>query len=548
MDIFLQPDQTMSVPIILFYVFITAFMLMSYSPKPRKILKAIKSFLLQLVHLSDNTASVAIQIPPTGGQPDKQPTVWDIPGPKRWPLVGTKWIYLTGRYKMSKMHDAFVDLHQRYGKIVLEVDRQVPIVNLFERVDMEKVLRYPSKYPYRPPTEIVEYYRRSRPDRFSSTGIVNTQGEQWHEMRVKLTSGITSRKVLQAFIPSLNVICDDFIDLLRRRRDDNNCVKDFQDVANTVGLEIICCLVLGRRMGYMSDDKLKNEKFAKLAEAVKSSFMYISKSYYGLKLWKYIPTALYRDYVRCEEIIYDTIAEIVNEALAEEQGSCPDDDMRSIFFSILQTEGLDTKDKIAGIIDLIHAAIETFSNTLSFLLNNLSQHPSKQTRIAEEFSTCPQVITSTDMSNATFTKACIKESYRVSPTTPCLARILEEDFVLSGYHLNAGTVVLCHTRVSCQSGENFSQADEYKPERWLEQMDENQNVYKTEEPGASLVLPFGTGRRMCPGHRIIDIELTLMVAKLFQQFEIEYHSKLDTQFQFLLAPGTPIEIIFKDRN
>lgn len=99
-------------------------------------------------------------------------------------------------------------------------------------------------------------------------------------------------------------------------------------------------------------------------------------------------------------------------------------------------------------------------------------------------------------------------------------------------------------------------------------MDENHNVYKLDEPGASLVLPFGTGRRMCPGNKIIEIELTLIMAKVercrfdpftlktdwkfsfqvFQQFEVEYHSQVDTQFQFLLAPGTPIEIIFRDRD
>ncbi|EAT37005.2 AAEL010946-PA [Aedes aegypti] len=555
----------MSVTIILFYVFITAFMLLSYNPKPRKILESIKSFLLHLVHLSKNVVSTTIHVPPDAMQMDQaEPvyTVWDIPGPKRLPLVGTRWMYYVGRYKLNKMQDAFVDLHKRYGNIVLEFDH-VPIVNLFDRVDMEKVLKYPSKYPYRPPTEIVEYYRRSRPDRFASTGIVNTnrQGEQWHELRVKLTSGIMSRKLLQAFIPTLNEIADEFVTLIRQKRDSNDCVKDFQDIANTVGLEIICCFVLGRRMGYMSGDKQKNEKFVKLAEAVKSTFMYISQSYYGVKLWKYLPTKLYRDYVRCEEIIYDTklyelrllystIAEIVNEALAEEQEKCADDDMRGIFLNILQSEGLDKKDKIAGIIDLIHAAIETvsFSNTLSFLLNNMTSHPERQARIASEFTS--DTITNNDLVNAAFTRACIKESYRISPTTPCLARILEEDFDLSGYQLKAGTVVLCHTRVACQNEQNFQQANTFLPERWLEQVDENQNVYKLDEPGSSLVLPFGTGRRMCPGNKIIEIELTLIMAKvkIFQQFKVEYHSQLDTQFQFLLAPGTPIEIIFRDRD
>lgn len=49
----------------------------------------------------------------------------------------------------------------------------VPIVHLFTKKDIEKVLKYPSKYPYRPPTEIVSWYRKSRPDRYASLGITN---------------------------------------------------------------------------------------------------------------------------------------------------------------------------------------------------------------------------------------------------------------------------------------------------------------------------------------------------------------------------------------
>lgn len=49
----------------------------------------------------------------------------------------------------------------------------IPIVNLFNRLDIEKVLRFPCKYPFRPPTEIIAFYRQKRPDRYASTGITN---------------------------------------------------------------------------------------------------------------------------------------------------------------------------------------------------------------------------------------------------------------------------------------------------------------------------------------------------------------------------------------
>uniref|UniRef100_A0A182MPH0 Cytochrome P450 n=1 Tax=Anopheles culicifacies TaxID=139723 RepID=A0A182MPH0_9DIPT len=537
MDISSTYDRTMSVTIVLFYTFVTLFMFLSYNPKPKKIIESIRSFLLHLLQhngeesggssssgLPSSTTTRTTQ-PATDECLPKVKSIWDIPGPRRLPLIGTKWRYFLGRQRYAKVHETFMEMHRRYGPIMLDVDT-VPIVNLFDRADMEKVLKYPSRYPFRPPTEIVEVYRSSRPDRFGVTNLINAQGEKWHELRTKLTTGITSRRILQSFIPSVNEICDDFVELVRHQRAEDGTIRNFQDIANSVGLEIICCLVLGRRMGYLTTNR-QNAKFMRLAEAVKDSFVYIGESYYGFKLWKYVPTRLYRNFVRCEEIIYDTIAEIVYEALEEEQLNCPDNDVKHIFISILQTEGLDTKEKISGIIDLITSAIETvrvrggrasyqilnlffaflqLSNTLSFLLHNLSQSVQHQREIAQEFSHCVQNITNDDLVNARFTKACIQESYRLSPTTPCLARILEEDFQLSGYHLQAGTLVLCHTRVACQSEDNFHNADRFLPDRWLEQRDENHNVvYKRQEPGASV-------------------------------------------FQFLLAPRTPIEIRFRDRT
>lgn len=69
---------------------------------------------------------------------------------------------------------SITDFYKRYGPICLEVTPSgIPIVHLFGRQDIEKVLRYPSKYPFRPPTEIESHYRQKRPDRYASVGIAN---------------------------------------------------------------------------------------------------------------------------------------------------------------------------------------------------------------------------------------------------------------------------------------------------------------------------------------------------------------------------------------
>lgn len=64
----------------------------------------------------------------------------------------------------------------------------------------------------------------------------------------------------------------------------------------------VCALMLGRRMGFLMPNPPTHVK--QLAAAVKQLFISQRDSYYGLGLWKYIPTKTYRDFVKSEETIY----------------------------------------------------------------------------------------------------------------------------------------------------------------------------------------------------------------------------------------------------
>lgn len=74
-----------------------------------------------------------------------------------------------------------------------------------------------------------------------------------------------------------------------------------------------------------------------------------------------------------------------------------------------------------------------------FVLSSVTSSPEVINRILDEFREYRStLILQEAFTNATYTKACIQESYRIRPTAFCLARILEEDMELSGYHLKAG--------------------------------------------------------------------------------------------------------------
>lgn len=64
--------------------------------------------------------------------------IYEIPGPAILPVIGTRWQYYV-RYNLPKVHEAYTDLHKRYGDIVLEVGNGHPYLHLFNRNDIDKV-------------------------------------------------------------------------------------------------------------------------------------------------------------------------------------------------------------------------------------------------------------------------------------------------------------------------------------------------------------------------------------------------------------------------
>jgi hypothetical protein len=64
------------------------------------------------------------------------------------------------------------------------------------------------------------------------------------------------------------------------------------------------------------------------------------------------------------------ISEIVDKTLSENKMECQDNDVRHVFLSILNTEGLDIREKKSGIIDFITAGIELVSENIYFMIGH----------------------------------------------------------------------------------------------------------------------------------------------------------------------------------
>nr|XP_012150014.1 PREDICTED: ecdysone 20-monooxygenase isoform X2 [Megachile rotundata] len=343
-------------------------------------------------------------------------TVSDVPGPYSLPILGTRWIFSGfGSYTLNKIHDAYKDLNRRYGALCKEEALwNFPVISVFSRQDIETVLRRSPRYPLRPPQEVISHYRRTRHDRYTNLGLVNEQGQTWHDLRTALTSELTGANTVLGFFPALNVVADSFVDLIRRQRTMGYKVTGFEELAYKMGLESTCTLILGRHLGFLKPDS-SSEIASRLAEAVRVHFTASRDAFYGLPLWKLLPTSAYKQLIESEDTIYNIISDIVEATIWEKRDDAKDESVEAVFQSILRQKSLDVRDKKAAIVDFIAAGIHTLGNTLVFLFDLIGRNPAVQAKLYEEScSLAPPGcdLTIENLRKAKYLRACIIESFR----------------------------------------------------------------------------------------------------------------------------------------
>lgn len=62
--------------------------------------------------------------------------------------------------------------------------------------------------------------------------------------------------------------------------------------------------------------------------------------------------------------------------------------------------------------------------------------------------------------------------------------------------------------IACNDEANFKNAKQFEPTRWLN------SHHKDSETSSTLVVPFGIGKRTCPGRRFVETELSIVLAKV----------------------------------
>lgn len=160
--------------------------------------------------------------------------------------------------------------------------------------------------------------------------------------------------------------------------------------------------------------------------------------------------------------------------------------------------------------DLFTGGTETVSSTAEWAMAELMKNPDAmvkaQTEVRQAFKNIGPHDHESQMDKLYYTRMVIKETLRLHPPLPLLLpRVCRETCNVGPFDVAKGSRVIINSWAIARSPEHWDNAEKFKPERF-------ENSIADFKATQFEYLPFGYGRRMCPGSGFGVAFLELMVA------------------------------------
>ncbi|XP_024029896.1 cytochrome P450 71D11 [Morus notabilis] len=170
----------------------------------------------------------------------------------------------------------------------------------------------------------------------------------------------------------------------------------------------------------------------------------------------------------------------------------------------------------AILLDVLVAGSDTTSTFLEWAMLEMLRNPrvmeKAQAEVRQVYGAKGKV-DETCLHELKYLKLFIKETFRLHPPGPfLLPRESKEDCVLNGYYIPAKTKVIINAWAIGRDPEYWTEPEQFYPERFIDS--------SIDFKGTNFVLiPFGAGRRMCPGLTFAMADIELPLAALLFHFD-----------------------------
>lgn len=332
-------------------------------------------------------------------------------------------------------------------------------------------------------------------------------GDYWRKLRgIFVTKLLTNKKVR-----SLRYIREEETALFVKKVEACSGEVNLSDLFAEISLDGICRSAFGTKYSELENGKRFMQLMREIAEVAGD-----------VGIGEFIPWLRWIDRVRglnervekfAKEVDHflDSVIEERLESVEkhEKNGDNFVDVLLEIYNDQSSDEASIDKEHIKAIIlDIFSAGTETTSTALEWAMAELLRHPTvmeKLQREVREIVKQKHNITDDDIDKMQYLKAVVKETLRHHPPLPLLLpRVAREDVGVNGYNVSAGTIALVNVWAISRDPASWDDPEMFKPERFLES--------SVDFIGLDFeLIPFGSGRRGCPGiaYAISNMELLL---------------------------------------
>ncbi|KAH6804208.1 hypothetical protein C2S51_032455 [Perilla frutescens var. frutescens] len=426
------------------------------------------------------------------------------PSPRKLPIIGN--LHQLGKYP----HRSLQSLSKRYGQLMLLHFGNTPVLVASSAAAAREIMKDQDLiFSNRPKLSI--------PDRllYGSRDVAFSRyGDYWRQMRSICVLQLLSNKRVQSFRhvreeeTSLMV---EKIELLGRSSTVVNLTDELVAMTNNV----ICRVALGRK--YVGEENRFKKIFLELVELFGTS-----------PVGDCIPWLAWIDRVNGFDAKVERVAKLFDGFLEDvvrdhRDREKLDDDAELDFVDILlqfQTENKNTsplEDEAikALVMDMFVAGTDTTHSTIEWAMAELIRNPRSMKTLQSEVREVAGrkgEIDEEDLKKMRYLKAVIKESLRLHSPIPLLVpRESTHHTKVLGYDVVSGTRVVINTWAISRDPSIWENPEEFRPERFLDTSTDFKGLHFE-------FVPFGAGRRGCPGIAFAVAVNELAIAKLVHKF------------------------------
>ncbi|XP_028801273.1 geraniol 8-hydroxylase-like [Neltuma alba] len=432
------------------------------------------------------------------------------PGPSPLPVIGN--ILDLG----NNPHQSLTNLSKRYGPIMtLKLGTITTIV--ISTVAMAKEVLH---------TNDLVFSSRTVPDSVSSLGhdrvsvVWISASAKWRSLRRACSTELFSPKRLDSTQSLRQKKMQELLDVVEGRCKKGEAV-DIGKAAFTTALNSISNTFFSMDLAYYSSDRAQEFKdtiWGIMEEAGRPNIVDYFPVFRGLD-----PQGVRArmDYYFGKLLkFFDGIVEEKLRLRSLKAESEITNDVMDSFLNLLINSQLTREEVLHLFLDLFAAGIDTTSSTVEWAMAELIHNPEKLVKTKQELQHVigkNGKLEESRISELPYLNAVVKETLRLHPPVPFLIpRKSDNDVQVGGFVVPKNSQILVNVWAMGRDSRVWKEPDSFEPERFMEGHDHHKVDFKGRD---FEFIPFGAGRRICPGLPLANRSVHLMLVALLNHFD-----------------------------